>query len=292
VSDDGFCALCQELHAWVAEENALRKRQRHRPIPRDALGLRSAEDYCDPADAPRVATIYNGLSGHGQFVHFRKGDPEGNRWVDNEPLFVDWSKTNVLWFFANSGRPESGMPVMRNPHLYFTGGVTWTAVANHVAMKARYQEPYVFDADSMRLTPSASVFPPLAFLALLNSDVVSFIKMKFIKHTQKWEIGDLRQIPLVMPTQTQAERLEKLATQAMEAKRLTFTGGDVPHALVASVRDLTRQILHSAPAYLRPSAQAILLTTAADCLHILELAVNWEAERLYGVEGLGPFDEF
>jgi hypothetical protein len=32
--------------------------------------------------------------------------------------------------------------------------------------------------------------------------------------------------------------------------------------------------------------------TAADCLAVLELAVNWEAEKLYGVEGLGPFDEF
>ena len=28
------------------------------------------------------------------------------------------------------------------------------------------------------------------------------------------------------------------------------------------------------------------------CLAGLELAVNWEAEKLYGVEGLGPFDEF
>jgi hypothetical protein len=54
----------------------------------------------------------------------------------------------------------------------------------------------------------------------------------------------------------------------------------------------TRQLLDSAPAYLRPSAQTILLTTAADCLHTLERTVNWEAERLYGVEGLGPFDEF
>jgi len=25
---------------------------------------------------------------------------------------------------------------------------------------------------------------------------------------------------------------------------------------------------------------------------VIELAVNWEAEKLYGVEGLGPFDEF
>jgi hypothetical protein len=35
-----------------------------------------------------------------------------------------------------------------------------------------------------------------------------------------------------------------------------------------------------------------LLHTAADCLAVLELAVNWEAEKLYGMEGLGPFDEF
>jgi hypothetical protein len=36
----------------------------------------------------------------------------------------------------------------------------------------------------------------------------------------------------------------------------------------------------------------LLQTTAADGLAVLELAVNWEAEKLCGVEGLGPFDEF
>jgi hypothetical protein len=36
----------------------------------------------------------------------------------------------------------------------------------------------------------------------------------------------------------------------------------------------------------------MLLVTSEDGLAILELAVNWEAEKLYGVEGLGPFDEF
>jgi len=40
------------------------------------------------------------------------------------------------------------------------------------------------------------------------------------------------------------------------------------------------------------SAQLKLLHTAADCLAVLELAVNWEAEKLYGVEALGPFDQF
>jgi hypothetical protein len=40
------------------------------------------------------------------------------------------------------------------------------------------------------------------------------------------------------------------------------------------------------------SSQLKLLRTAADCLAVLERAVNWEAEKLYGVEALGPFEEF
>ena len=31
---------------------------------------------------------------------------------------------------------------------------------------------------------------------------------------------------------------------------------------------------------MRPPAQQLLLDTAADCLGIIELAVNWEAEKL------------
>lgn len=217
---------------------------------------------------------------------FRKGDPQGNRWIDNEPLFVNWSRDSVNWL---SEAPEARW---QGHKFFFTGGITWTAVANHVAMKARYQEPCVFDADSMRLTPKASVIEPLAFLALLNSDLVSFFKMKFIKHTQKWEIGDLRQLPLAMPTRRQEEWLAELTGRAMEAKRHIFAGETPSNPLVAFVRGLTTELAASAPRYLQPSAQLKLLHTVADCLAVIELAVNWEAEKLYGVEGLGPFDEF
>ena len=47
----------------------------------------------------------------------------------------------------------------------------------------------------------------------------------------------------------------------------------------------------TAPVYLHPSAQLKLLHTVADCLAALEPAVNWEAEKLHGVEAPGPFDE-
>lgn len=287
VSDGDFCILCRELQAWLVEENARRKGLKQSPIPRAVLGLRSSEDYRDPGDAPRIATIYNGLGGRGQFVPFRKGDPEGNRWLDNEPLYIDWSRASVEWLSSASEARWQGH------RLFLTAGVSWTRGANHVPIKARMVAPAIMDVNAMKLSPLAETGSSAAFLlAVFNSDVFSFYLKKFVAHTWMAQINDLRMMPLVMPTKAQAERLEMLATQAMEAKRLTFSTGAVPHALAANVRELSQQLLDSAPPYLRPSVQAVLLTTATDCLQILELAVNWEAERLYGVEGLGPFDEF
>ncbi len=131
-----------------------------------------------------------------------------------------------------------------------------------------------------------------AFLAILNSDAFSYFLKKFVKNNQDVEINDVRMMPLVMPKPGQEKRLKELAEQAMEAKRLTFAGTTPPNELVSFVRGLSDELAAKAPAYLRPSAQLKLLETAADCLAAIELAVNWEAEKLYGVEGLGPFDEF
>jgi hypothetical protein len=276
VSDKEFCELCQELQTWVKEKRK----------PCKALALRSAENYDDPADAPRIATIYNGLYGRAQFVPFRKGDPEGNRWIDNEALFVDWSRASVDWL---STVPEARW---QGHKMFLTAGVTWSLHANHVAVKSRYQQPCIFDASGSRLTPLAALMDAEVFLAILNSDVFSFFLKKFIKHNQDVEINDLRMMPLVMPTRRQAKRLKELAEQAMEAKRLTFAGATPPNEVVAAVRGLSDELAAKAPAYLRPSVQLKLIDTAADCLAVIELAVNWEAEKLYGVEGLGPFDEF
>jgi hypothetical protein len=98
-------------------------------------------------------------------------------------------------------------------------------------------------------------------------------------------------LPLVVPTRQQAARLAKLAESAIEAKRLTFSGERPPRELVAFTRKVEERLRASAPRYLQP-AQLELPEDAQACLTMIELAVNWEAEKLYGVEGLGPFDEF
>jgi hypothetical protein len=154
ISDAEFCQLCQALLRWFAFENSQRREVGKQLIPKSAHKLRSGENYRDPVDAPRIATIYNGLSGRGIFVPFRKGDPEGSRWIDNDQLFIDWRRDNVVWLFQNSGRPESNMPVVRNAHLYLTRGVTYTLLGNHVPLKAKIQPLCVFDAGASRLTPN------------------------------------------------------------------------------------------------------------------------------------------
>lgn len=287
VSDGQFCRLCGDLNRWInmsaPEERAAR---------REAQGLRSSEFYDDPDDCPRIATIYNGLGGKGQFVPYRKGDPEGNRWLDNEPLFIDWSNTSVAFLFQNSGRKETRMPVVRNADLYFTAGITWSLHANHVPVKARFQEPCVFDAGGSRLTPPPRQLSAQAFLAVVNSDIFSFFLKKFVKHNQDVEMNDMRAMPFVIPTAAQSRRLSELAQRAMEAKRCEFANQSPSQALAAFCRTTKDALVTEAPAYLKPAAQEQLLATPSACLSVIERAVNWEAEKLYGVEGLGPFDEF
>ena len=109
---------------------------------------------------------------------------------------------------------------------------------------------------------------------------------------QKWEIGNLRQLPIVIPTRSQHRRLEELADLCIEAKRVEFTNNPPSNELVARTRKIGEELRSDGPGYLHPDAQDFLLATPQHCLAVLGNAVNWEAEKLYGVEGLGPFDEF
>lgn len=284
LDDAGFCALCQSLKAWVARENT--DRPPGRTISREALGLRSSEEYADPADAPRIAVVYNGLYGRARFVPFRKGDPTGNRWIDNEPLFCDWTHDSVVWL---SSSPEARW---QGHKFFLRAGVTWSLHANHVPAKCRYQEPCVFDASSSRLTPVIETLSAPAFLAIANSAVFSFVLKKFLKHNQDIEINDMRMMPIPIPDVIGRASLSDLAELAMAAKRHEFARTPPPDTLVARVREIGDALRVGAPEYLRPGAQGLLLARPDDCLEIVEKAVNWEAEKLYGVEGEGPFDEF
>lgn len=229
--------------------------------------------------------IEEGLEGIQTWVPFRKGDPEGNKWTDNEPLFINWSRENAEYL---SKAPEARW---QGTAFFFTEGVTYTLLGNHTSLKAKLQPKCVFDAGASRLTPTYEPISISCFLAILNSDLFSFIIKKFIKNTAAFEISDLRMSPIVIPDKTLSLELETLAKRAIEAKELTFKKTQPPEELIAYCLKLAEK-QKSAPEYLRPSKQLKLITTADDCLNIIELAVHWAVEKLYGVEGYGPFNEF
>jgi hypothetical protein len=125
----------------------------------------------------------------------------------------------------------------------------------------------------------------------LNSNIFSFIVRKFIKNTAAYEINDLRMAPIVIPSPSQMKTLDDLARHAVQAKELELRAQEPPSELVQYCRQLV-QGQKQAPNYLQPHSQVLLFASAQDCLTAIELAVQWEVEKLYGVEGLGPFEEF
>lgn len=229
--------------------------------------------------------INHGIEGIQTWVPFRKGDPEGNKWTDNEPLFINWSAENVKYL---SKAPEARW---QGTSFFFKEGVTYTLLGNHTSLKAKFQPRCVFDAGASRLTPIYKPISAHCFLAILNSDLFSFIIKKFIKNTAAFEINDIRMAPLIVPTKEQAFELETLAKMAIEAKEAALKRSQPARELIDYSQNLA-ETQKSAPEYLQPPKQLGLIASANDCLNIIELAVHWAVEKLYGVESQGPFNEF
>ncbi len=97
--------------------------------------------------------------------------------------------------------------------------------------------------------------------------------------------------PIVMPTKSQGLELDTLSQWAFKAKQLSLDEKDPTAELVSFCRKLSQK-QSAAPSYLQPDQQLCMFQTADDCLTAIEFASNWAVERLYGVEGLGPFSEF
>lgn len=97
--------------------------------------------------------------------------------------------------------------------------------------------------------------------------------------------------PIIIPNKAQSSKLKTLAKRAIESKELIFKNAQPSEELIDFCQELANK-QRSAPEYLHPPNQLKLITTSEDCLTVIELAVHWAVERLYGVEGYGPFNEF
>jgi hypothetical protein len=100
-------------------------------------------------------------------------------------------------------------------------------------------------------------FHCLVYLPFFNANVVTHFSKKFLNNTN-YEANDLRMLPVVVPTTQQLSLLEQLAQQAIRVQN----------------KNLQRA------------------NRTRDELEEIQVQVNEAVEELYGVKGLGPFNEF
>jgi len=266
--------------SWLGQNVGFKRGEVYRIVKKEQVF-----DTDNIQEAERSVTVYEGLESRRSWILYSKGDKEGNKWANPLELYIHWSKENV--------KELQTIPTARwQGHKYFMkSGVTWTDTGNHVALKARIAPNSIFDVTGMRLNPNILSISAHTLLAVMNSSLFSYFIKKYIDHTQKYQINDIRQAPIVIPTIEQVKYLDTLGKRAVEAKELILKKLDPYPSLINYSRELARK-QQSAPKYLQPPPQLLLLDSSEGCLDAIELAVQWEVEKLYGVEGMGPFDEF
>ena len=121
---------------------------------------------------------------------------------------------------TNSGKKGEGMPVVRNPQFYFREGFCWNNVLNPEArlLKVKIKQKSVNDVGSMALTSNLPTLPSVYFVGLLNSNILFDYYREFVNCSVNIQINDIRQMPIVIPSDNELDALLLLINDAIELK--------------------------------------------------------------------------
>ena len=155
------------------------------------------------------------------YVPYDKGDKDGNRWYLETPFAIAWSKENVHFLKTNSGKKGEGMPVVRNPQFYFKEGFCWNNVLNPLArlLKVKMKSASVNDVGSMSLCSLLESVPNYYIVSLLNSNLLFDYYREYLNCTVNIQINDIRQIPLIIPTEEELKQIQILFKEAYRNKK-------------------------------------------------------------------------
>ena len=99
---------------------------------------------------------------------------------------------------------------------FFREGFCWIDV-NSTYLKARLKGVGVFDVLSMSLFTQTHT-PDRYFVAIINSELISFYVDNFINNTSHFQINDARQLPIVIPTKEEENYILSLCNRAIKLK--------------------------------------------------------------------------
>lgn len=104
---------------------------------------------------------------------------------------------------------------------FFKEGFCWNNILNPNArlLKAKMKSASVNDVGSMSLTTLIEEIPNYYFVSILNSEVIFNYYREFINCTVNIQINDIRQVPVVIPSDKDLEKLQPLFKKAVELKK-------------------------------------------------------------------------
>lgn len=173
----------------------------------------------------RMENEYGKLKGKGKWVAFTRGGEAENIFWKPIDRFIDWSRPNVKWLFNNSGKKGSGMPVIRNPHYYFSEGITYIDVGG-AEIKARILPASIYDHTAHSFFPDEKDISPKYLLGILNTTLASYFANEFLNHTMHFELNDIRLLPIIIPTPFQRKEIEALVDSAIEIQKTRYVTKD------------------------------------------------------------------
>ena len=127
----------------------------------------------------------------------------------------------VHFLKTNSGKKGEGMPVVRNPQFYFKEGFCWNNVLNPNArlLKAKMKSASVNDVGSMSLSSIVKTIPNFYLVSILNSELLFDYYREFINCTVNIQINDIRQIPVIIPSEELLKELHFHFERAVSIKK-------------------------------------------------------------------------
>ncbi len=165
----------------------------------------------------------NGIIGNKTFVPYDKGDKDGNRWYAPTPYYIDWNRENVKALQTDPKARWQGY------QFFFREGFCWNFALlpkneESKIIKCRIKEKTVNDVMTMALCSIFKFSPNYYIVALLNSKFSYNYLKTFINSTAGQQINDIRQLPIIIPTDEQLCKYKDIFDSAVKIQKDKFAG--------------------------------------------------------------------
>ncbi|MFW5673276.1 MAG: hypothetical protein ACOCG3_01655, partial [Rikenellaceae bacterium MAG02] len=112
--------------------------------------------------------------------------------------------------------------VVRNPQFFFREGFCWKDIGMDT-LKVKLKEKTINDVKSMSLYPFDNKFLPY-LISVLNSYFMSHYQFNFVNNTVSIQINDIRQLPIIIPTDEQLCKYKDIFDRAVKIQKDKFAG--------------------------------------------------------------------